>query len=139
MARQSLKFPVLSASAARNLKSLGISAQGVDQISCGDVIGSARDRGFVAWLLSESESVRRCGAASMTNAMILPRVGWEVMVRAQNLLKEEADGMTDLGIRQLSTGSIVTDPDDRLLLVAILEQATRNGPTFALVAARFKN
>lgn len=115
----------------RKLKSLGISAKGIHQIACGDMVGDAGDRSILARLLAEGES--------SPGSMLPPRVSWEVMVRAQNLLKELAPGMSDLGIRQLSTGSLVTDPADRKYFVVMMEDATRNAATFARVAARFKN
>jgi hypothetical protein len=48
------------------------------------------------------------------------------MVSAQNFLKERAPGMSDLGIRQLSTGTLVTDPSDRKSFVGVLEDAAGN-------------
>ena len=106
---------MLSRFAARRLKALGLSAKAVDQIRSGDVVGDARDRSFMARLLAGTPAA--------------PRVGWDVMVRAQVVLKHRAEGMSDLGIRQLSMGTVVTDPDDRLLIAAILEDATAGART----------
>jgi hypothetical protein len=103
----------LSPSARRRLKSLGLSPRAIEQIARGDMVHDARDRRFVAWLLADGGAVRRRGA--------VPRVGWEVMVRALKVLKARGDGMSDLGIRQLSTGNIVTDPEDRWLTAALLD------------------
>lgn len=132
MARQS---PRICVSAVRKLKSLGLSARGIDQLVCGDLVSDAGDRSVLARLLAEWELADR----SEPGCRLPPRVGWEVMVRAQSLLKERALAMTDLGIRQLSMGTLVTDPDDRRMIVALLEDATRDAATFARVAARFKN
>jgi hypothetical protein len=116
---------------ARKLNAVGLSTKGIEQLACGEMVGDAPDRAILARFLAEWESA--------PNSMLPPRVGWEVMVRAQNLLKEIAPGMSDLGIRQLSTGNLVTDPSDRKYFVLVLEDATRDAATFALVAARFKN
>jgi hypothetical protein len=118
-------------------KQLGFSALGVQQITHHQVITDPHDRGLVAEILGEgridpkSRSEIKYYTITLTNAHVVPEQGWgrwEVNPRAipyldaAAMIQLEQLGFSAVGIHQIATGQIVTDPQDRGLVAEMLHE-----------------